>query len=55
MEFDVFKMAKQTATMGSCFCIDTIESYVQSVFEKQLTQDPLETCLVHDAKNDDID
>ena len=35
--------------------MDAIEGCVQETFEKQLTQDPLEACLVHNAKEDDID
>ena len=34
VEFDIFKMTKQTATMGSCFRVDAIESCVQEAFEK---------------------
>ena len=55
VEFDVFKMARTTSTMGSCFRVDSIEECVQETFEKQLTQDPLEACLVHDANEDNID
>ena len=28
---------------------------MQGVFKKQLTQDPLEACLVHEAREDDVD
>ena len=48
-------MTKQTTTMGSCFRVDALESCVQKTFEKQLTQDPLEACLVHDANENDTD
>ena len=34
VEFDVFKMTKQTATMGSCFRVDAKESCMQEIFEK---------------------
>ena len=55
VEFDIFKMARTTSLMKSCFRVDTIEDCVQETFKKQLTQDPLEACLVHDAKEDDVD
>ena len=35
--------------------MDAIEDCVQETFEKQLTQDPLEACLVHDTNEDDVD
>ena len=34
VEFDVFKMARQTPTLGSCFRVDAIEGCVKGVFEK---------------------
>ena len=34
VEFDVFKMTKQTVTMGSCFRVDALEGCVQETFEK---------------------
>ena len=55
VEFDVFKMARQTPTLGSCFRVDAIEGCVKGVFEKQLTKDPFEACLVHEAGEDEID
>ena len=48
-------MARQTPTLGSCFRVDAIEGCVKGVFEKQLTKDPLEACLVHEAGEDEID
>ena len=34
VEFDVFKMARTTSSMNSCFRVDAIEGCVQETFEK---------------------
>ena len=55
VEFDVFQMTREPSLMKTCFRVDAIQSYLESIFRKHYPADPLEASLTQNTESDDED